>query len=488
MNYYQIKFKKFGFKDKLYINIEKMTVIDEYIELCNKYNKVYDKCIVLYQLGSFYEVYGYKEDNKLKGANVQNICTILDIQCTRRNKSVTVVSKSNPNMAGLPLVSANKFIDILVNNDYTVVLVEQTSPPPTVKREVTKIISPSTNMESIPSNHDNNNYLACLYISNGYVSKNKNPFIVGSLTYIDINTNTSYIAETYEEDTQLNLEDIYKNIIITSPSEIVIFTDESTKKNDKLMNSLNEFVKNIPVQCIHNRINTVINENFFKLSYQTAVLKKVFKNTGLLSVIEYLDLERHLYSVVSFTYLMQFIYEHDEKLLIGLKKPIFIENQKYLALINNVAENLNIISKNKSSAKTASLLNLLNNCKTSIGKRHFKQQLLNPLTNVAKIKQRYDLIDYFIKDDFYEICRVAITNIFDLERLFKRLMMQTLQPCEFVSINTSLTSLQKLYAILEKNDCNFENLHWSAETQIALDEFISYYQEIFNFEYYEIQL
>ena len=60
-------------------------IIDEYIEYMEKYKEQYgDKCIVLLQVGSFYELYGY--DNQ--GANVDEICQLLEIQSTRKNKSI----------------------------------------------------------------------------------------------------------------------------------------------------------------------------------------------------------------------------------------------------------------------------------------------------------------------------------------------------------------------------------------------------------------
>ena len=133
-------------------------LIDDYINYCNKYKEIYATSVVLYQCGGFYELYGY--DNY--GANIQQICEILDIQMTKRNKSNPIVSSSNPYMCGLPLHVVNKYIDILVENQFTVVLVEQICGPPNVKRDVTRIISPSTNVET---SNSQNNFLMSIYFS-----------------------------------------------------------------------------------------------------------------------------------------------------------------------------------------------------------------------------------------------------------------------------------------------------------------------------------
>jgi len=452
-------------------------LIDDYINYCNKYKEIYEKSVVFYQCGGFYELYGYENC----GANIQQICEVLDIQMTKRNKSNPVVDKSNPYMCGIPLYVVNKYIDILVENQYTVVLVEQITGPPNVKRDVTKIISPSTNIET---NNVQNNFLMCIYFS-VCQNKNKDYFISSVISWIDVNTNETFITEFLENDTQINLEDVGKTILTNKPSEIVIFTDLQTKTHIEFMNKLNDFIQPLSNNYyIHNKLNLNINENFFKLSYQNAVLQKVFKNTGLLSVIEFLDLERKPYSIICFTYLIQFAYEHNEKILEGLQSPRHIENNKYLSLINNVAENLNIISKNDlktTCGKNASILSLLNNCKTSIGKRFFKQCLINPLINVDKITERYNMNDFFINENFYKDTRVLLNNISDLERLFKRLIMKTLQPCEFAMINTSLLSFCEMCKILEKKKCDVAKLKWSECKQQKLNSWIEYYQNIFDF-------
>ena len=438
-------------------------LIEDYLKYDSEYKKLYNKSLVLMQVGSFYELYSLNKDE------IDKVCNLLEIQSTKKNKNKSEVDKNNPYMAGVPLYVIDKYINILTDNGYTVILVEQVSLPPNPKREITRIISPGTNIEN---NDIYNNFLMSVYFTIG-----NNKFITCSLSYIDVNTNKSYIYETSECDTDLNLEDIHKIILSNKPSEIVFFTDIYLKKNVELMDKLkkftNVFSSNI---CIHNKIDELINTNFFKLSYQKTVLEKVFKNTGLLSVIEYLDLEMKPLSIISYTYLLQFCYEHSEKILDGLFKPLILENNKYLCLVNNVLDNLNIIS-NKDNNKTSSILNLLNNCKTHMGKRYFKQCLLNPLVNVEKIKKRYDMCEYFINDDLYQKAELKLEKIYDLEKLFKKVILCTLAPCQILLIYKSLHSTKDLYNLICENTFEFDKIEWN-----KLDQFIEYLKNNFNFE------
>ena len=455
--------------------VEKELIIDTYINYTKKYKELYgEKTVVLMEIGSFYEFYGTSKE----GADVKSISELLNIQCTRKDKSVNEISKKNHLLAGFPSYILNKYVDILINENYTVVKCEQVTPPPKPKREITEIISPSLYIDNQSS--VNNNFLMSIYFSSG-MNKNRDSFLVASLSWVDINTNKSFIFETTEHDSNINLEDVYKTILSNKPSEIVVFTDLHVKKNESLISVLRNFVSTIPISCIHNKLDIVVDDNFFKLSYQNTVFKKIFKNIGLLSYIEYLDLENRPLSITCFCYLLQFCYEHNEKITEGIEKPVFLENDKYLALVNNAIENLNIISK-MGNSKSSSLLNLLNNCKTSIGKRYFKQCLIHPLINVDKILERYDNTDFFIKDGLYTETRSYLSKISDLERLFKRLSMRVLQPSEFSLIDESISSSRDMITLLQTQNFELNKIGCTDENTILLDTFINYYQNKFNFE------
>jgi len=452
-----------------------MLLIDEYIDYCKKYSEIYEKYAVLIQVGDFFELYGIPETNE--GVNIKELCDIMEIDRVRKEKVTTTVTKSHPYMAGFPCYILNKYTDILISNNYTVIVIEQVTPPPKPKREVTKILSPSINIEN---NDINNNFLLCIYFTN--ISFNQKSFLVGSISYVDVITNQTFIYECVDNDTQINFEEINKLINYTiKPSEIIVFTDLQTKSNEESMKILNEFVKNFPNICVHNKLNSIIDDNYFRISYQKTILEKVFKNIGILNILDYLNLSKNPLSIVSFCYLIQFIYEHSEKILEGIQPPNILNNNKYLQLINNAVENLNIISKDNKAGKTSSVLSLLNNCKTPIGKRFFKYSLLNPLTDIKLLNKRYDMIDFFNNDDLYEDIRTHLGKIYDLEKLFKRIAVKNLHPYQFLSIDSSMKSIKNILEILKKKEFKFIDINWN-ENSVILENFINYYEIQFNIE------
>lgn len=447
-----------------------MTIFNYYLKEHSKHTELYGKkTIILLQVGSFFEIYATLES----GPDIQHIASLLDVQCTKKNKSISEVNENNHLLVGFPLYTLKKYINILINNQYTVVLIEQTTPPPNPKREVTDIISPSTFLEH---EQHTNNYLMSIYFTSA--SFHKKEYLIASICWVDVKTNESFIYQTVEFDSILNIEDVQKTISNNNPSEIVIFTDLEVKSNELFLKLLQEFSKSLPSNiCIQNKINDLTSDIYFKLSYQTELLNKVFKNTGRLSVIEYLDLEKRPLSTINYVFLLQFVYNHNTKIIEGMQKPVFIENEQNMTIVNNALYNLNLLSNDQK--KYSSITNMLNNCKTPMGKRFFVQSIINPLTSIAKISERYDLCDFFIQDDLCDKVRSYLCKIQDIDYFFKKLSLQTLQPPELKNLYNSLESTSYIFNLVSKNITFFQ---WSKEKQNTLSELLDYVNKSYNFE------
>jgi DNA mismatch repair protein MutS len=448
-----------------------MTIFNYYLKEHSKYTELYGKkTIILLQVGSFFEIYATLEC----GPDIHHVASLLDVQCTKKNKSITEISENNHLLVGFPTHSCDKFVEILVNNQFTVVLIEQTTPPPNPKREVTKIISPSTFLEH--KNHTNN-YLMSIYFSTG--SFQRKQYLVASISWVDVRTNESFIYETVEFDSILNIEDVQKTIANINPKELIIFTDIGVKSNETFMKLLDEFSGSFLSNdiCIQNKLHHLILEDFFKLSYQNVIFSKIFKNTGILSVIEYLDLERKPLSAINYAFLLQFIYDHNTKIIEGIQKPSFIENEKNMTIVNNALFNLNLLSNDQK--KYSSITNMLNNCKTPMGKRYFIQSIINPLTSIEKIIERYDLCDFFIQDDLCDKVRVILCKIQDIDYFFKKISIKTLQPPELKNLYNSLESTYSLFTLIKTTTSLF---HWSTEKQKSLNDLLNYIGKSYNFE------
>ena len=366
---------------------------NDYFEICNQYSVKYNNVIVLYQVGSFYTIYGRHEnkDFMIKASN------ILDIALTKTKNSIAI-SISNPFMMGFPVVSFEKFISKLINNDYTVVVVDQiVDVNNKIERKVARVLSKG----SIISNDTENTIkLTSIYIHKSCIY----------MTTIDIITNHSVIFEYKDEDVIDNIEKVLKVLSIEKPKELVISFDNDTNKYSDFIAKLSS------ITYVH--MHPVIDKKYKNSSYQELVLNKVFQNDTMLTITDYLELVNRQSSLISFVMLLDFCHQHDEKLLHGLQKHTFNEPDNKMLLYNNVLQHLNIVSIN-GTEKISSINSFLNNTISTMGKRYFKNRLINPITDIDELNYCYDMNEAFINDDLYVDVRKDLSNIHDIDTIFK---------------------------------------------------------------------
>ena len=424
---------------------------DDYVAYTMEYqNKYGPRTVVLMEVGSFFELYAVEDEaqNIQEGANLTDICALLNIQSTRKNKAVLQCSRTNPMMAGFPSHVLKKFMDLLVHDQYTVVLVEQVSSPPNPKRKVTQIVSPSTYMDT-PQKADHR-YLMCLYLSTGYDRLKASTFPCVSVAYVDVTTGATVLLDPILTDMATLISDTARVLTTHAPTELVVIADPDVTHLPNL-SSFSSWIASLPL-CVQNRMTTDLRP-FHTLAYQLAILRKVYPDTGVLTPLEFLQLERHPTSVIALTYVIQFVYEHNEALIHTLRPPIFIQNQHHLLVTHTSLEQLNIVTKSSPS----SIVQMLNTCETAMGKRLFRERLLTPSTDATVLRQRYQWIQAMLHDKRFLTTRTALHPIKDVERLFRRLQLQVLQPCEWVVLQESLQ--QCLVVVEERTEFDFSE--WS---------------------------
>ena len=429
---------------------KKQSLNEVYFEYQKEYEAKYGKKTVIFmEVGSFFELYGVDNEEEKIG-DLYNVCSILNIVVTRRNKTNINNNRSNCLMAGFPTPSLKRFIDLLIEHEYTIVLVEQMNPPKNTIREITKIISPTTNITN--SENDISKNLLSIYFEDTtcYIT-NKKILMIG-LSSIDTLIGKSIINEFIVKEDNINetFEDLFRIIETLDPMEIII--------NTKLNYYNDEFIqKRLPIDNKKIYYNSGINldKSIYEISYQNNFLNKIYTNTGLLSAIEYLDLEMKNYSRTSFVILLQFAYEHDSTILNRIQKPDVDNKCDRLILSNNTIYQLNILSENKSGKSVNninSLFDILNKTQTSMGRRLLKYNLVNPTTKIDIINKNYNNIESILNltdKNCYENINKKMRTIIDFERYLHKINMCKLNPFEFSSFYKSLLSSIELFTYIK---------------------------------------
>ena len=408
------------------LNDKKRLLTDIYFELQKMFEAKYGAdTVVLMEVGTFFEVYEVNNDEMQIG-KAKEIAELLNIQLTRKNKTILENSIANPLMAGVPSVSIERYLSRLVQSKkYTIVMVRQKGTPPKIKRYIANILSPGTNFDYLMEPNEN-------YIVSLIVDVNKGIYSCG-YSAIDVTTGKTWLNEVHgtREDKTYALDEVFNQLQTYNTAELLLTLNDPSIDPEWIVRYLE----------IEGHISYTIGQTRHKIAYQNELFANVYQIRSFLSPIEYLDLERYPYASESLSLLIDFIIEHDAALIEKMNRPIFLGGQHFVYLGNNALEQLNIISRDPNEM---TLLKLIDLTSTAIGKRLFKERLLNPICDEKELARRYDLAEKVIEhtDTFAN----TLKEVYDLERILRRIKLGKLHPLEIVYLYDSLKALIELVA------------------------------------------
>ncbi len=415
---------------------KKKLLTEVYFDLQRHFEEKYGKdALILMEIGTFFEVYEVNND-ELKVGKAKEIAELLNIQLTRKSKAVLENSVSNPLLAGVPAVSLDRYLSRLIaTKKYTIIVVKQKGEMPNVKRYVSNIISPGTNFEYLSEPSENN-------IVSLMIDENAGIYSVGYAA-IDVSTGKTICNEIHSsrDDKTYALDEAFNLLQTYTTSEVIITLEGKEIDREWLIHYLE-------LGSLHHAVNT----KRFKINFQNELFKRVFEINSFLSSIEFLDLERHPYTTEALAVLIDFIIEHDESIIEKMNKPQFLGNNRYMYIGNNAMEQLSVISRDPSDI---TLLDLIDKTSTAFGKRLLKERLLNPVCDKTLLEERYDLTEHLLPNiDRFE---THLKQIYDLERIARRIKLRKLHPVELTYITMSLESILKLLDDAESNGMEIEN-------------------------------
>jgi DNA mismatch repair protein MutS len=419
-----------------------------------KLNK--DKVTLLMQVGEFFEIYGLIYPDGRKEGNIWEVCDNLNLKIGDKKQEVYGDPSIQVVMGGVGESYINPYIQKAVDRfGWTVVIFEQSKVGNTSKfeRKEASIISPGININSDSNNISNITMIIYIeqvkkYYTSNSNSASSNTNIFNSKTnnnnnkYNNNNNNNNNncqvnigvafvdcltgangvisINNSAKSDISIPLDELLKLLTIKNPKELLIYINTpiqtlpntpntpSTQATPPEVKDDDIFSDNNLVNALHlfnyqfKIIRDVIDEKFDNSFYQSKILETVYKNhKGILDITQQLDIDgaQHNYSRIALTMLLEFILNHDKSIITKLEKPeIMLNSDKYLMLANNCLEQLDIIDNIKDneskhlSAKRISLLELLDNTKTPLGKILLRQRLSIPITDCQILEERYKTI------------------------------------------------------------------------------------------------
>jgi len=431
--------------------------VKDYFDIHNFYSNIYgyDRTIILMQVGQFYEVYSMRDGNvqefssKENGLNLINLGQEIDARCTKKNGSLPL-SKSNPRMIGFPIQVTFNYVDKLIDLQYTIVMISQVTEPPNPERAVTGIYSPGTYIEK---KNINTLYLVSIVLDK---IKDKNGLyqLCAGLTAYDLTTGEGSVHETYTNNNDVleGLDDMIRFFENYPPKEIILYNNIKDDDIIATMN-INDIFKYLSINI--NEVYIFKINNHKKINWQNDLLERIYKINNNINIIDTLGLEFLNWARLSLVILLDYVFYHQSLLLDHIQLPKLFSSNKYLYLGNRALEQLNV------NTKEMSLFSVINNTKTNLGKKFLNNQLVMPLIDVYEINKRYELIESFINNNYSNKIISYLEDIYDLDKLIRKLEINIINPSELYYIYLSFIQIDKLYNFLKNSnlDDKFEIIY-----------------------------
>ena len=377
--------------------------------------KEYADCILFYRLGDFYEMFF---DDAIEVSKELEL-TLTGKDCGQPERAP---------MCGIPYHAAEGYINKLVSNGHKVAICEQVEDPKAakgiVKREVIKVVTPGTNLNSQALDETKNNYLCSIYYQGDVIGFSVADFTTGDFFVTQLKTERELIDE------------INKFV----PSEIIT----------------NEYfsMSGIDLTFINEKLGITMSEldNWY---FDDDTCKAKLLNHFKLNSLDGLGVTDYPTGLIASGALLTYLYETQKSEMSHIITLSPYTTGKYMIIDSSSRRNLELVETLREKQKKGSLIWVLDKTKTAMGARMLRMFVEQPLINKDEITARQDMIEELnSKTIDREELREYLNPVYDLERLMTRISCKTANPRDLIAFKNSLEMLPHIKNIIK----NFESL------------------------------
>ena len=370
----------------------------------------YKDCILFYRLGDFYEMFF---DDALTASKE------LEITLTGKNCGL----EERAPMCGIPYHAVDSYLNRLVSKGYKVAICEQVEDPKTakgiVKREVIRVVTPGTNLDTQGLDETKNNYIMCIvYMADRY-----------GLSVADVTTG-EYLVTELDSQTKL-MDELYKFM----PSEIVC--------NEAF------YMSGLDLDDLKNRLHMAI-YSLEAWYFDDALCRETLQEHFKVASLEGIGLSDYECGMIASGALLKYLEETQKNSLSHMSRLTRYVTGNYMVLDSATRRNLELVETLREKQKRGSLLWVLDKTKTAMGARTLRKYVEQPLIDKKSIVKRLDAVAE-LKDN--AICREEIREylnpVYDLERLVGKITYQSANPRDLIAFQSSLSMLPSVKCILK---------------------------------------
>ena len=378
--------------------------------------KDYKDSILFYRLGDFYEM--FFDDAILASRELE--LTLTGKECGQEERAP---------MCGVPFHAAENYIARLISKGYKVAICEQMEDPKQakgiVKREVIRVVTPGTVIESNLLDEKKNNYIMSVYKSGIYFGIAVCDVSTGDFRATQIKETNNFSAALDEISRYSPAEIVVNNLMYDTTEEIAKIRERfqiyiSKQEDNKFSNNVEELTSKY----------NVVDESENKIEINDKTL-----------------------CICAINGLLTYILETQKTNLDHINKIILYNNTKYMCLDINARRNLELTEKLRDKSKKGTLLWVLDKTSTSMGGRRLRRWINDPLLDIEKINKRLNSVKE-LKDN--PILRGDIADllkkVYDIERLVGKISYGNANARDLISLKNSVKQLPELKKIMSNTE------------------------------------
>jgi DNA mismatch repair protein MutS len=390
----------------------------EYSPMMQHYLKTkeeYKDCILFYRLGDFYEM--FFDDALVVSKELE--LTLTGKDCGQAERAP---------MCGIPFHAAETYLNRLVANGHKVAICEQVEDPKQakgiVKREVIRIVTPGTNLNTQALDETKNNYLMSIVYLGEKIGVSIADFSTGDYFVTELSSGSELIDE------------INKFV----PSEIIT----------------NEYfsMSGIDLTAVNDKLGiTMSTLDSWYLDEDTCI-KKLLTHFKV-GVLDGLGLKDYTSGTIAAGALLLYLYEMQKGSVDHITSIVPYTTGKYMLIDSSSRRNLELVETMREKQKKGSLLWVLDKTKTAMGARALRSMIEQPLINKEDILKRQAGIEECNNRaiDREEI-REYLNPVYDLERIMTKISCKSANPRDLIAFRNSLEMLphiKKLIGTMESD-------------------------------------
>ncbi len=384
-------------------------MMQQYLDMKEQYKD----CILFFRLGDFYEMF-------FKDAEVAS----RELEITLTGKDCGLEERAP--MCGVPFHAADTYISRLINKGFKVAICEQVEDPALakglVKREVIRIVTPGTVVDSSMLDEKKNNYLLSIY-------RNKLYFGIAA---VDVSTGEfSKTKITFGNTLNKLIDEIAK----FSPSEMIV--NNELYKDEALTSMLRK------------RFGAYISsfeDEYFEDKYGCKKIKDKFTDTEI-------NETSYDYSNNAAGALLEYLEQTQKVNLEHIQTLNSYSMEEYMIIDASTRRNLELCETMREKLRKGTLLWVLDRTMTSMGGRTLRKWVEQPLINLEDINDRLNSVAEF-KDKFMlrmEL-RELLKRVYDIERLMGKIILGNANCRDLIALKNSIGQIPYIKNIL--GDCS----------------------------------